>query len=479
MGYLARAITRVDGRGSLLALGGIYLAFAIGWPFVPGVVLDPGADFVAGVTVGGPALILLMAGYWLPRTDIRPDLFATVARWCIGAVGVILGILLFITFVATLTNVIVNVFILTALASVAGLIMGVHDAKAKTRARNAEEKQHENERYETIVETVSDGIFVSDRENRFTLVNQAYADMVGHSREDLLGSQTERFIDEMETPKAELRRALATDDNGPRTYEATLKTAAGERIEAEATLAPLSEDDGRALDFVGVVRDVTKRNERERKLHEQNERLDSFASMLAHELRNPVTIGQIYSQQLSAEADPAAVEYVAEAFDRIEDMIDVMLVLTRRSEAVSKNELVVLADTARDAWDEIDAPDATLDITADVEIRADETYLRHLFRNLFENAVEHGGKDVTIAVGDLPTGFYVSDDGVGIPPEDREVVFEAGYTTAADTGGTGLGLAFIRELAGVYGWSCEVKQSDAGGACFEFTDVLRETSDSG
>ncbi|MBX0298241.1 PAS domain S-box protein [Haloarcula nitratireducens] len=477
MGYLMWAITRINGRGILLALGGIYLVFATGWPFVPGVVLDPGADIVVAITVGGSALVLLAAGYWLPRTDIRPDLFGTVARWCVGAVGVILGILLFIAFVATLTNVVVNVFILTALASVAGLIMGVHDARAKTQIRNAEEKQRETKHYETIVETVSDGIFVSDGENRFTLVNQAYADMVGYDREDLLGSQTERFIDEMETPKAELRRELATDNHKPKTYEATLKTASGEQIETEATLAPLSMGDEKALDFVGVVRDVTARNERERKLHEQNERLDSFASMLAHELRNPVAVGQIYSQQLPAEADADAVEYVAEAFDRIEDMIDVMLVLTRRSDAVSKNESVVLADTARDAWDEINAPDATLDIEVNVEIRADETYLRHLFRNLFENAVEHGGKDVTITVGDLPTGFYVGDDGVGIPPEDREAVFEAGYTTAADAGGTGLGLAFVCELVDVYGWSCEINKSDAGGARFEFTDVLRDASE--
>ena len=110
-----------------------------------------------------------------------------------------------------------------------------------------------------------------------------------------------------------------------------------------------------------------------------------------------------------------------------------------------------------------------------------------------EDAVEHGGADVTVRVGTLTdgggavageganaedgtaaegvTGFYVADDGDGIPPDDREAVFEAGFTTAADNGGTGLGLAFVEELADVYGWSVDATESEAGGARFEFANV--------
>jgi signal transduction histidine kinase len=215
-----------------------------------------------------------------------------------------------------------------------------------------------------------------------------------------------------------------------------------------------------------------KRAERERRLQRQNEQLDNFASMLAHELRNPVTIGQIYSQQLPAETDVEAVAYVAEAFDRIEDMIDIMLVLTRGSEAVGTPTAVDLPDAAREAWSEMDVPEARLDIEIDRTIQTDETYIRHLLRNLFENAVEHGGEDVTVEVGELEDGFYVADDGVGIPAEERESVFEEGYTTAGDTGGTGLGLAFVKELAEVYEWQCKVTESAAGGARFEFRNVL-------
>ncbi|MFC4550248.1 MULTISPECIES: MEDS domain-containing protein [Halorussus] len=220
-----------------------------------------------------------------------------------------------------------------------------------------------------------------------------------------------------------------------------------------------------------------ERSNREEQLESKNERLESFASMLAHELRNPVTIGQIYGQQLPDEADSTAVEHVTDAFDRIENIIDVMLVLTRDREAIDECSSVRLADAAREAWDDVDTPDATLDVGVGCAIPTDETYVRHLFRNLFENSVEHGGSDVTVTVGDLPDGFYVEDDGVGIPESDREDVFEAGYTTASNGGGTGLGLAFVRELADTYGWSCGVTESEAGGVRFEFRNVDADTSD--
>ncbi|WP_135306414.1 sensor histidine kinase [Haloarcula amylovorans] len=207
------------------------------------------------------------------------------------------------------------------------------------------------------------------------------------------------------------------------------------------------------------------------KLERQNERLESFASLLAHELRNPVSIGQIYTHQLSETDNPQAVGYVAEAFDRIENTIDIMLVLARGQKALSEQQPVTLAGVAQDAWDEIETPEATLTVQTDLTIAADETYLRHLLRNLFENAVEHGGDDVTVTVDDLPTGFYVVDDGKGIPVDVRETIFERGYTTAADDGGMGVGLTFVKTMADIYGWECSLTASTRGGARFEFENM--------
>jgi signal transduction histidine kinase len=119
-------------------------------------------------------------------------------------------------------------------------------------------------------------------------------------------------------------------------------------------------------------------------------------------------------------------------------------------------------------------------------IPADESRLRQLLENLIRNAVEHsstsppasredavehGSEDVTITVGALEDGFYVADDGVGIPESEREKVFESGYTTAEE--GTGIGLGLVAEIADAHGWEVRLTESESGGARFEFTGVDR------
>ena len=71
-----------------------------------------------------------------------------------------------------------------------------------------------------------------------------------------------------------------------------------------------------------------------------------------------------------------------------------------------------------------------------------------------------------------PVGFYVEDDGPGIPPGDRDAVFEWGYSSTLE--GTGFGLAIVREVAEAHGWSVSATESDAGGARFEVTGVAVE-----
>jgi signal transduction histidine kinase len=78
---------------------------------------------------------------------------------------------------------------------------------------------------------------------------------------------------------------------------------------------------------------------------------------------------------------------------------------------------------------------------------------------------------VTVTVGELADcdGFYVADDGPGIPADERETVFESGYSTAAD--GTGFGLSIVEEIASAHGWAVRVTDSAEGGARFEVAGV--------
>jgi signal transduction histidine kinase len=102
-------------------------------------------------------------------------------------------------------------------------------------------------------------------------------------------------------------------------------------------------------------------------------------------------------------------------------------------------------------------------------ISADEDRLTELFENLFRNAVEHGGSEVTVTVGPMNGGFYVADDGPGIAEERREAVFDHGVSSSDD--GSGYGLSIVRTIAHAHGWDVIVSEADAGGARFEFTGI--------
>jgi signal transduction histidine kinase len=93
-----------------------------------------------------------------------------------------------------------------------------------------------------------------------------------------------------------------------------------------------------------------------------------------------------------------------------------------------------------------------------------------LIENLLRNAVEHADAS-TITVGALPdeSGFFVEDDGNGIPPDEREDVFDPGLTTADK--GTGFGLSIVEEIADGHDWTVRVTAGEAGGARFEITGV--------
>ncbi|WP_440006029.1 PAS domain-containing protein [Halomicrococcus sp. SG-WS-1] len=355
------------------------------------------------------------------------------------------------------------------------VVRGVATLTDITERRENQRLLEESERrYRTLAEHFPNGaVGMYDRDLRYTLTQGA---VLGDALPDREGLEGRRMPDVFPADTVDdlepLFRAAVEDGR----TDSTTTEFGGRNWRVWAT--PLRDADGDIFAGLSFAQDITERVEREQRLEEtvekleqSNERLESFASMLAHELRNPVTIGQMYCHELPDEANSDAVEHVREAFDRVDAMIDVMLALTRGHEAVGERTTVSLANVAREAWDQVETPDATVDIDVDRTIQADETYIRHLFQNLFENAVEHGGADVDVTVGELPTGFYVADDGPGIPADDRDAVFEAGFTTAAEKGGTGVGLAFVQKLTEVYGWESRATESAAGGSRFEFTNV--------
>jgi len=153
----------------------------------------------------------------------------------------------------------------------------------------------------------------------------------------------------------------------------------------------------------------------------------------------------------------------------MEALIDDLLTLAREGNQVSDPQSVDLAVIAKDCWETVETDDGTIQVEIDETVCADSGRLKQLFENLYRNAIEHSSNDVTITVGSIDDGFYIEDDGPGIAEDDREDVFDAGYSTEED--GTGLGLSIVKRVAEAHGWEVCLTESSEGGARFEITGV--------
>jgi signal transduction histidine kinase len=237
-----------------------------------------------------------------------------------------------------------------------------------------------------------------------------------------------------------------------------------------------------ALDNLAARREVERR---EQELARQNRRLEEFADVIGHDLRNPLSVARGRLELGLESGDREEFERVDDALDRIEALVDGLLSLAKEGRAVGETTTVDVAAVAERAWRSVETEGATLRTTPAPGVAADADRLRQLLENLFRNTVEHGsassrpGADdavehaatdpagLTVSVGPLDDGpgFYVADDGVGIPDGLGESALEHGVSGAD---GTGLGLAIVRTIAEAHGWAVATETGADGGARFEF-----------
>lgn len=314
------------------------------------------------------------------------------------------------------------------------------------------------ERYHALVENFPNGVLVLfDSDLNYQIVGPGTlpfskrdaSDMVGKSIHDLFPSETVSVLE----PK--LR---ATIDCESRSFDIRYEG----RIHHIET-SPTSIDSERY--GVLVTQEVTEQRQLAEELDRERERLDQFASMISHDLQNPLSIAYGRLELYQETGDATHLEAIEDALDRMDELTSDLTRLARHGIQQNEHEPVSLATTAQVAWDTIDTRSATLS-TEDTTISGDDGQLRALFENLFRNAVGHGGQDVTVRVGSLDDGFFVEDTGKGIPPEKRERVFEHGFSTGYE--GRGVGLTIVSRIAEAHGFDVSLSESSEGGARFEF-----------
>lgn len=515
----AAALGGLGALGAGLVGSGAYHYLVVGGGAVP-------AAFVSGTGV-----LLLLTVATLPAVGVPPsryaDVFlgALVGSLLLGAVAT--GQLLASGATPTVADHGPSLGFLAGVGALAGFATGIQTARVRelaVRARRAETTAYriseERGRFAVLNETARDLLDAPDRE---TVAER----LVEEGRVGLPGPFAGVWLNDPDRDRLVPAGTTATDPAwtpgqlwpGSEAMEAFERGAAatitGDEFPDVGTLyaVPMGrhgllvvgasgEFDERARNLAEVYartgQAAMDRIERERELERNNERLEAFASVVAHDLRNPLNVVQGRVDLFAETGDPSHVEAIGDAADRMETIVADVLELARDGETDVDAESVKLTDVVERAWRHVETREVDLDVGFLPSVQGDPDRLARLFENLFRNcvehgstsnrtspddgveygstaprsqaredSVEHGGATVAVRVGmlDDEEGFFVEDDGPGIPPDERDAVFDEGFTGGD---GTGIGLAIVSQIATAHGWTVAATAGEAGGARFEF-----------
>lgn len=207
---------------------------------------------------------------------------------------------------------------------------------------------------------------------------------------------------------------------------------------------------------------VLAMNDALQRLDEGYERQRRFIASAAHELRTPIAILRVKVEA----AEDASCRRLAHDVDRLANLAEQLLDL-QRLDTDRVDELIELAGLARSVAGNLAplliASDRTIEVIIDTHcsIKGDTGAIERVVTNLVQNAVEHGGHHVIIRI--IAQGLEVEDNGPGIPPEERERVFEPFYRLKPRSTGTGLGLNLVQQVVERHGGKVMLLATSGGG----------------
>ncbi|QBE67011.1 HAMP domain-containing histidine kinase [Pseudoduganella lutea] len=248
-----------------------------------------------------------------------------------------------------------------------------------------------------------------------------------------------------------------------------------ERIGAGSRAARLSEEHV-PVEIAPLVRAV---NDALGRLDEGYERQRRFIASAAHELRTPIAILRV---KVDAAPEPAT-RRLGIDIERLANLAEQMLDLQRLDSAWHEQAFdlaLLVRRVAADLAPLVIAADRSIEVVVDhaQQVSGDASAIERVLTNLVQNAIDHGGRSVTIRV--QGTAVEVEDNGPGIPPDERERVFEPFHRLRPRSTGSGLGLHLVQHVVQRHGGHVSISDARGGGtvARVEFPPVrpaLRDT----
>jgi PAS domain S-box-containing protein len=340
-----------------------------------------------------------------------------------------------------------------------------------TKRKELERDRLETTRqFQAVLNTVEAAIFIKDTDGRYQLMNPECRKLLGiDPDEEITGRTDHEFLpdDVAAQYQRDDQRVLEREE----TIEVEEEVPTPEGTQHNLTLkSPFYDGSGELQGICAVSTDISEVEIQRERLHRQNERFDELASTISHDLQTPLSTARGRAELAIETGDTEQMQTALDAIERTDELRKNLVEVLRTKEIVSETEPVEIEQTGRDIWETVSTQDAaSLQIRDAVSVVADPDALRRLFENLFSNAIEHGNEDVAIRIGTTDGGFFIEDDGPGIPEDERDEVFTPGYSTKRT--GSGVGLASVREIVMAMDWEIRVTEGSEGGARFEITGV--------
>jgi PAS domain S-box-containing protein len=380
--------------------------------------------------------------------------------------------------------------------------LGVIGVDISHRKRMEQELMRETQLLMTLIDTIPDLIFAKDRQRRFTLMNMAHA-RVFHLMPFQAIGKTDADIHSSDY----LKDYVHDDEQIFKTGESLLNKEEivvgtdGQQYTMLTTKVPLRDNEGNIIGLVGVARDISERKrieeelrlayERERELNELKSR---FVSMASHEFRTPLAsimastdTLRAYRHRMDEQKIEQRLNNIIDQVNHLSDVVDNVLTLSRAQAGridFHPTELDVDALCRQIIEEFATRPDITHEFAYSgtylpLNASVDKKLFWHILANLLSNAVKYAPESPLIVISlkevDEHIELRVRDQGIGIPPDDMQHLFELfhrGMNVGA-IGGTGLGLSITKHAVDLHGGTIEVHSEVNVGTTFTVTLPIR------
>jgi PAS domain S-box-containing protein len=363
-------------------------------------------------------------------------------------------------------------------------------AIAVHNARLYQQMSQEKAQLDAIIEHSGDGVMILEPDRRIRIFNRALAAMSAIPAEEAVGRvcYDVLHLENVEPPGVDLCDETSVpifhSANEHLYVEGDIRRDDGSVVNVGITYSPLLNRQGELTNIIASVRDITR-------FREAEEMKSTFISVISHELKTPVALIKGYAGTLSredAEWDRETVReslaVVEEEADRLTELIDNLLDVSRLQAGALKLEVgfVNVARLAEETVEKFRSQTSghtfALDFPPDLPIvPGDEGRLRQVIDNLLSNAIKYSPDGGQIRVSgradDLQVYVAVTDEGIGIPEDEQENIFDRFYRVRSGvsqrTKGAGVGLFLVKAVVEAHGGQVWVESKPGQGSTFVFT----------